>query len=205
MCFDALNEKIVLGYLNLYMLFVVATLEMMGTKELLELVEKIKLVENLSERELKNPEGAGFDLRVGEVYQLKGGEAFIGITERSTPETELVAQCGREKEYVLKPGEYVLVKTVEKVNLPQDLAAHVYPRTTLHRSGVLLRTAPVSPGYCGELTFGMYNIGPLAVRFELGARLFHIQFSPTGENVSVYRGQWQGGRVSTEGKKEMQV
>ena len=38
----------------------------LGPKALLQLVKKAKLVENLSERELTNPEGAGFDLRLAE-------------------------------------------------------------------------------------------------------------------------------------------
>ncbi len=37
---------------------------MIGTKELLKLVKKKKLVENLCDRELQNPEGTGFDLRI---------------------------------------------------------------------------------------------------------------------------------------------
>ena len=36
----------------------------LGPKKLLELVKKKKLVENLAHRELTNPEGAGFDLRL---------------------------------------------------------------------------------------------------------------------------------------------
>jgi len=35
----------------------------------------------LSQRELTNPEGAGFDLRLGEVYKIKG-TAFLGEEER---------------------------------------------------------------------------------------------------------------------------
>ena len=55
----------------------------LGPSELLKLVKKIKLVENLSERELNNPEGAGFDLRLGEVYKITGS-AFLGETHRKT-------------------------------------------------------------------------------------------------------------------------
>ena len=49
----------------------------LGPKKLLQLVKTKKLVEGLSERELTNPEGAGFDLRVGEVYEISGN-AFLG-------------------------------------------------------------------------------------------------------------------------------
>ena len=178
---------------------------MIGTKELLILVKEKKLVENLDKRELENPEGAGFDLRLGEVFRIKDGEAFLGETERFTPEIESVAKYGKEKDMALKPGEFVLVKTIEKVNLPENIAAIFRPRSTLQRCGVALFTATASPGYSGELTFGMCNLGKNNFRIELGARFVHILFFNTSENFSNYRGQWQGGRVSTEGKKETQV
>lgn len=178
---------------------------MIGTKELLNLVRENKLVENLSERELTNPEGAGFDLRVGEVFRIKDGESFLGVTERFTQDVESVAKYGKDKEFTLKPGEFILVKTMEKVNLPKNIAAIFRPRSTLQRSGVALFTATASPGYSGELTFGMSNLGKSNLRFEIGARVAHILFFDTSENISTYRGQWQGGRISTEGKKETQV
>ena len=49
-----------------------------GPKKLLQLVKNKKLVEGLSERELTNPGGAGFDLRLGEIYKIKG-KAFLGV------------------------------------------------------------------------------------------------------------------------------
>ena len=61
----------------------------LGPAKLLELVRKLKLVENLAERELTNPEGAGFDLRLGEAYKIEGS-AFLGETHRKTAEIELV-------------------------------------------------------------------------------------------------------------------
>ena len=178
---------------------------MLGTKKLLELVREKKLVENLCERELENPEGTGFDLRVGEVFLIKDGESFLGETERYTPETESVAKFGENDGIILEPGDFVLVKTIEKVNLPDNIAAIFRPRSTLQRSGIGLFTATASPGYCGELTFGMANLGKNNFKLEMGARIVHILFFETGENFSEYRGQWQGGRVSTEGKEETQV
>jgi len=38
----------------------------------------------------------------------------------------------------------------------------------------------------------------------MGARFVHIQFSEVKGGGSMYRGQWQGGRVTTK-KKEKQV
>ena len=178
---------------------------MIGTKELLKLVNENKLVEDLCDRELQNPEGAGFDLRVGEVHIIEGGEAFLGEFERHTPRVGSVAKYKEKKDIILKPGDFVLVKTIEKINLPKDIAAIFRPRSTLQRCGIGLFTATASPGYCGELTFGMANLGKNDFRLELGARIVHIIFFKTTDNISEYRGQWQGGRISTDGKIETQV
>jgi deoxycytidine triphosphate deaminase len=172
-------------------------------KQLLKLVKKIKLVEGLSERELTNPEGAGFDLRLGEVYKISG-KAFLGETHRQTPDIESVAKYGKDKSIKIKPGDFFLVKTIEKINLPINLSAVILPRTTTFRSGLFLRTGPVQPGYEGELTFGLKNEGPITVEIEMGARFAHILFHEIKGVGSQYRGQWQGGRVSAI-KREKQV
>lgn len=177
----------------------------LGPKKLLELVKEIKLVENLSERELTNPEGAGFDLRLGEVYKIKG-DAFLGETERKTADIELIKSYkeGEKRTVVIAPGDFLLTKTIENVNMPANLTASITPRSTTYRSGLFLRTGNVPPGYCGGLTFGLKNEGSIPVTIELGARFVHIQFSEVLGEGNMYRGQWQGGRV-TATKKEVQV
>ncbi len=177
----------------------------LGPKLLLQLVKEIKLVEHLSERELTNPEGAGFDLRLGEVYRISG-DAFLGETHRKTAEIALVEKYveGETRSITFQTGDFFLVKTIESFNLPQDLTANFKPRSTTFRSGLFLRTGNVAPGYSGPVTFGMKNEGPIPVTIEMGARFCHVQFDEVKGGGSMYRGQWQGGRVSAT-KKEKQV
>jgi len=177
----------------------------LGTDKLLQLVREKKLVENLSERELKNPEGAGFDLRVGEIYEIKG-KGFLGIEERKTPKVELVASFDPKKREIisLKPNKYYLIRTLEKVNLPSNLLALFTPRSTLFRSGVYIFGGQVPPGYRGQLTMGICNFRDKDFDLELGARVIHIMFFEISGKTNLYRGQWQGGRVVVP-KKEKQV
>lgn len=177
----------------------------LGPKVLLELVEKEKLVENLSERELTNPEGAGFDLRLAEVYTISG-DAFLGETERKTADITLIAEYkdGEKRSVTIQPGDFVLVKTIESVNMPENLTANMKPRSTTFRSGLMIRTGNIPPGYHGGLTFGMKNEGPIPVTIEMGARIIHVQFEEVMGGGNMYRGQWQGGRVTVT-KKETQV
>jgi deoxycytidine triphosphate deaminase len=177
----------------------------LGPKKLLELVKKEKLVVDLAQRELTNPEGAGFDLRLGEVYKISG-KAFLGLEERHTPEIKLVKAYkeGKVSSIKIKPGDFYLFKTIESVNMPQNLTASITPRSTTYRSGLMIRGGNVPPGYCGGLTMGLVNEGSVTVEIEMGARIVHIQFGEVSGGGNMYRGQWQGGRVSAT-KKEKQV
>ena len=175
----------------------------LSPSKLLKLVKTKKIVEGLSEREVTNPEGAGFDLRLGEVYEISGS-AFLGETHRQTPDIKTVAVYGKQKSIKIKPGDFFLVKTIEKINLPINMSAVILPRTTTFRSGLFIRTGPIQPGYSGELTFGLKNEGPITVEVEMGARFVHVLFHEIKGTGEKYRGQWQGGRV-TSSKKEKQV
>lgn len=176
-----------------------------GPKILLKLVREKKLVDNLSERELTNPEGAGFDLRLGEVHKISG-DAFLGIEERKTPEVKslFVFDAKKKTSFVIKPGEQYLVTTLESVNLPLDITANMNLRSTLYRSGIIFSGGNVAPGYSGKMSFTLFNSGKSKMEIELGARIVHIQFFRVEGEGSQYRGQWQGGRVAAI-KKEKQV
>jgi deoxycytidine triphosphate deaminase len=177
----------------------------LGVDQLSELVKNNKLVENLCERELTNPEGCGFDLRLGQVHKIKG-KGFLGVTQRSTPDSDLIIEFDEKqtKSIVIKPGESYLVTTIEKVNMPTDLTANMWLRSTMYRSGIILSAGNVSPGYSGVLSFTLYNSNNCEMEIELGARIVHILFYQILGESNSYRGQWQGGRVTTN-IKEKQV
>ena len=177
----------------------------LGVDKLLKLVKTKKLVEGLSERELQNPEGAGFDLRLGKVHKISG-KGFMGIEDRNSADAQLVAEFNpkKKKSIIIKPAESYLVTTLEKVNLPQTLTANMWMRSTLYRSGIVMCGGNIAPGYQGELSFLFYNAGKAKMEIELGARIVHIIFWEVRGKTNIYRGQWQGGRISTK-KKERQV
>ena len=178
----------------------------LGPKKLLQLVKTKKLVEGLADRELTTPEGAGFDLRLGELYKLEGGKAFLGEYERETPRMKLIKvyKKGKKKAVTIKPGEFYIASTIEKVNTPLNITINFKPRTTTFRSGLFLRTGNVAPGYRGKLSFAIKNEGPLSVTIEMGCRIVHAQFELVDGGGTQYKGQWQGGRVTTK-RREKQI
>ena len=176
-----------------------------GPKKLLQLVKQKKLVEGLAERELTKPEGAGFDLRLGEIYEISG-KAYLGVTHRETPKirSKIKDQRSKIQKITIKPGDFFLATTIEKVNTPLNITINFKPRTTTFRSGLFLRTGNVAPGYCGKLTFAIKNEGPIPVTLEMGCRIIHAQFAWVDGGGTQYKGQWQGGRVTTR-RRERQV
>src|SRR3989344_6883439 len=177
----------------------------LGIEALHALVKEKNLVVNLSERELTNPEGAGFDLRIGELYEISG-QGFMGVTERETPDMKLIAKYeeGKTTEVQLKPHTYYVMKTMEDVNMPENILAMMTTRSTLFRSGVSIFEGQVPPGYNGGLNMGIYNFRDTDFRLEMGSRVVHIMFFEVQGKGNLYRGQWQGGRVTTD-QKEAQV
>jgi len=163
----------------------------LGYKRIKELIKTKKLLENVDE---KNIQPAGVDIRVKCIYRLKNG-GFLGVKDRRTPDVEVVAKYKDEK-FTLKPNEFVLVETMEKVNMPNDLLAIILPRSSLFRCGVSLHTAVVDPGFIGTLTFGMKNLSDHPFDIEIGSRIGQIVFEEVKGNTKLYKGKYQGGKVT---------
>jgi len=172
-----------------------------GLDRLLELVNDpaVKLVENLGERDRLEPEGTGFDLRVGKLFALTGDSGSLGVTERSTPEVRLLAEVGATTPITVAcaPHESYLLQTCETINMPAEYVGLLQPRSTLFRSGQILSYSQINPGYAGTLTLLLYNATDVPFFIEMGARFCHLLVAEVAGLTTPYRGQWQGGRVWT--------
>jgi deoxycytidine triphosphate deaminase len=186
----------------------------LGLDQVLKRIKKEKLVENLGDRDLSNPEGVGLDIRLGAVYTIIKGGAFIeadgeaGLGKRKGVKTKVLAEFKKgsktQKVVSLKPRKYYLAQTIESLNTPEDLMPQVHTRSSLFRAGILLLHTKTDPGYKGPLTFGMINLTPFPVKLQMGARICNIVFHKIEGKTVKYRGQHQGGRVSPQ-KTERQV
>ena len=190
--------------------------------KVLELNDEHNLIGNLCDRSLNNPEGVAIDLRVGKVERIIS-DSFLGADgasrERYSSKTELVGdvEIDGNKAITMRPGEYYLVSTMEVISSPEYkvkfddgfpeayLIPKILPRSSLQRGGVSLHVAATDPGYSGPLVFGMCNLGDQDFTFDLGARMFIVEYEVVvGDIKRTYTGQHQGGRVTSQGEKETQ-
>lgn len=185
--------------------------------EILELCKgPSPLIDPLDPDQAERMEGGQYDLRVDSLSALdKMSYGHIGCSDRITPKIypypphpfgDIAGNFG----WTLWQDTYYLLKTVEQINMPDDLVGLVWPRTTVFRCGLLLSTAPVSPGYHGTLTFGLTRSGAQVTlqhseeaNPDKRTRIACIRFARLSDNEStLYDGVWQGGRMSTDGKTE---
>jgi dUTP pyrophosphatase len=92
----------------------------------------------------------------------------------------------------LAQGAYHIVYN-EVVNLPRDIMALAYPRSSLLRCGVTLHTAVWDPGYSGRAESLLVVHNPCGFHLGEGARVAQLVFTILGSDVeSVYNGRFRG-------------
>ncbi|WP_135819760.1 dCTP deaminase [Halostella litorea] len=82
-------------------------------------------------------------------------------------------------EFVLHPGDFVLGTTKERVEIPPDLLAHVQGRSSLGRLAVVVHATAgvVDPGYRGQITLELSNLGTAPVALTPGMRISQLIFT----------------------------
>lgn len=125
---------------------------------------------------------ASVDLRLGEqflefkrtnipcIHPNRDEEVDDYVSETVVPEGD---------EFILHPGDFVLGTTTERVDIPPDLIAHVQGRSSLGRLAVVVHATAgiVDPGYRGQITLELSNLGTAPVALSPGMRISQLIFT----------------------------
>lgn len=78
--------------------------------------------------------------------------------------------------FVLHPGEFALGSTIELVKIPADLVARVEGRSSVGRLAIVVHATAgfIDPGFEGQITLELSNIGRIPVRLYPGMRIAQI-------------------------------
>ena len=129
----------------------------------------------------------GVDLTVEAVWRFLGRGA-LG-PERQLPLRGPVQLA--DGWYRLSPGPYVITLH-ESLNMPLDLMALAFPRSTLLRCGARLGTAVIDAGYHGQLEALLLVENPFGLDLAADATICQVVFFPLNATVEGYRGFYQG-------------
>ena len=103
------------------------------------------------------------------------------------------------EDYLLKRGECTLVASLERVELPADVAGTLMCRSSFGRRGVLIGGGFVDPGFRGQLTLCLVNTGPEDIPLTQGERVVQIIMHEVNAGKRAYEGRYQdsNGAVSS--------
>lgn len=148
--------------------------------------------------EENNVEPASVDLRLGNDHKLVRRQYQSKPVDSSGDGNELRYEK-LESPLIVHPDQFVLTTTMERVEIPDDMVAHVLGRSSLGRLGISVHQTAgyIDPGFNGQITLELSNHGPAPVSLKPGQRICQIVFEelsspalhPYGHEGSQYQHQ----------------
>lgn len=160
-----------------------------------------------------NVEPASVDLRLGSDHKFVGKDDSVFepiVDAESGTDDGLVYENIDESPLLVPPETFILTTTLERVEIPDDLVAHVLGRSSLGRLGISVHQTAgyIDPGFNGQITLELSNHGPAIVSLSPGQRICQIVFeelsSPAAEPYGHEKSQYQGQRGATESSMQFE-
>ena len=133
------------------------------------------------------------------------------IDLREPPEnlTEEVI-VGAEESFVIHPGEFCLGRTLEWVELPDDIVARIEGKSSLGRLGLIVHATAgfCDPGWKGTLTLELNNLTRVPIKLYPGGLIAQLSFMTLDRPALRPYGSpelgshYQGQRAATESRYE---
>jgi len=122
---------------------------------------------------------ASVDLRLGDSFRVFHNYRAESIDLRDPPEnlTEEVV-VGEDDSFVIHPGEFCLGRTLEWVELPDDIVARIEGKSSLGRLGLIVHATAgfCDPGWKGTLTLELNNLTRVPIVLAPGLKIAQLSF-----------------------------
>jgi dCTP deaminase len=122
---------------------------------------------------------ASIDLKLGPSFRVFHNFRVEAIDLADPPQglTEHVELDDGEP-FVVHPGEFVLGRTAEYVELPDDIVARVEGKSSLGRLGLIVHATAgfVDPGFKGTLTLEITNLTRVPIKLWAGKPIAQLSF-----------------------------
>jgi dCTP deaminase len=92
---------------------------------------------------------------------------------------------------LLSRGVCTLVSSLEWIQLPVDLAATIRCRSSFGRRGILITGGFVDPGFRGQLTLCLTNLGDNEIVLNENDRVVQLILQEVSSGVRGYEGRYQ--------------
>ena len=149
---------------------------------------------------------ASVDLRLGDSFRVFNNHQVTAIDLRKPPENltdEVIVAEGEA--FVIHPGEFCLARTLEWVEIPNDLVARIEGKSSLGRLGLIVHATAgfCDPGWKGTLTLELANLTRIPIKLWPGLLIAQLSFMTLDKAAEVPYGSdqlgshYQGQREAT--------
>jgi dCTP deaminase len=115
----------------------------------------------------------------------------INMSTLDDPKATYAVELEEGQFFELLPGELVVAMVLEKIQMPDNLMATLYPRSSLNRRGLSINlTGIVDAGYVGNLIVPIENKNQQPVRIYPGERFCQLTFHLLEGDVTPKRSRW---------------
>lgn len=151
----------------------------LGVADLTRLQDDFKVVMPFCSSRIKN--GA---------YELSlGTEAYL--TDSESKKVEVLDEINN-RQIDINPGQFALLLTAEKVNIPKDKIAFISIKAGEKLKGLInVSGFHVDPGFNDHLLFSVYNAGPSTIVLNTGEPYFPIWFADLTSEPGIQQGYSQ--------------
>ena len=122
---------------------------------------------------------ASVDLRLGDTFRVFNNHRVTSIDLHEMPEnlTDEVRIQGDDS-FVIHPGEFCLGRTLEWVELPDDIVARIEGKSSLGRLGLIVHATAgfCDPGWKGTLTLELNNLTRVPIKLYPGLLIAQLSF-----------------------------
>jgi dCTP deaminase len=122
---------------------------------------------------------ASVDLRLGSTFRVFHNFRVAAIDLRDPPTnlTEQITAADGEP-FIIHPGEFCLGRTLEHVELPDDIVARIEGKSSLGRLGLIVHATAgfCDPGWKGTLTLELNNLTRIPIRLYPGLPIAQLSF-----------------------------
>jgi dCTP deaminase len=126
-----------------------------------------------------NVQPASVDLRLGDSFRVFHNHRIAAIDLREPP-TNLTEEVtvAPDEAFVIHPGEFVLGRTQEWVELPEDVVARIEGKSSLGRLGLIVHATAgfCDPGWRGTLTLELNNLTRVPIKLYPGLLIAQLSF-----------------------------
>jgi dCTP deaminase len=133
----------------------------------------------------------GYDLRLApDGFRVFSPIASAEIDPKNFDEESLISAPPRTSEdgskyWLLPPHSYALGVTVETFKMPRNVIAYCMGKSTYARSGLIVNTTPLEPGWRGRLVLEFSNSADLPVRIYSNEGIAQVTFFESDEDCDV--------------------